>query len=646
MLVNLEKINKFYNGFHILKNVNLTIENSDRIGLVGINGCGKSTLLRLITGKELPDKIVSDEGNIAVSNGVSMGFLEQNGGLNRENSIYSEMKLAFSELLNVAEKMSNLEKFMACDESHISIKYNETAAEYSRLASFFEANEGYEIDIKIKTILTGMGFLPNLYETKISTLSGGEKTRLALAKLLLENPNLLILDEPTNHLDFKTFNWLEGYLQGYRGALLVVSHDRYFLNKLATSICEIENGKLSRYNGNYTSFVTQKEMATIRQAKEYEMQQVQISHLQEYVDKNIARASTAQSAKSRRNILDKMELIEKPVVPSKTAKLRFESDIVPPKDILTVAEIDLTVGKNDNTKLLINSLSFEIKRGDKVAVIGDNGIGKSSLLKVIQGKLPHSKGSVDWAKNVKIGYFDQENSQLNPFNTCIDELHNRFRFLTDLEIRTVLGRVRLIGENVYKTINVISGGERAKLCFAILMLERANVLILDEPTNHLDLATKEVLEEALAAFEGTIIFVSHDRYLIERIATRILDICHNGVTAYNCNFNTYIEIAKENELAELAKSAEKKLNVSEKQTKNYRTKEQRSLDAGKKLRTRELEVKIDNLQLEINELQDELTHPEVFSNYQIMSEKCLKVEELKEEMSQNMEEWLLLCEDT
>lgn len=646
MIVQLENIHKIYNGNAVLKDISLTVEDNDRIGLIGVNGCGKSTLLRILTGQELPDSVLPQEAQVAVNRNASIGFLEQNSGLDRGSTIYEEMRSAFAGLLETADKMHALEEKMALHSSHDTEEYHAVSAEYARLSTYFEANEGYLIDVKIRTVLNGMGFAPDRDGRIISTLSGGEKTRLALCKLLLQNPNLLILDEPTNHLDFKTIQWLEDYLQGYRGALLIVSHDRYFLDKLATSVAEIELGRLVRYKGNYSAFVLQKEMAVARQTKEYEAQQEEIAKLQEYWDRNHARASTAKSAHSRLMALEKMERIEKPVTGIKDAKLRFEYDIVPPKDVLTVQDAELAVGSGDGRKILAEKVSFEVKRGEKVALVGANGTGKSSLLKLIQRKIPLSKGTVEWTKNIRIGYFEQENAQLNPYNTVMDEIHNRYRSMTELEVRSALGSVRLVGENVFKQVGVISGGERAKLCFALLMLERSNVLILDEPTNHLDLATKEVLEKALDAFDGTLIFVSHDRYLLSRIATRILEISDEGVVSHPGGFESYIEEQKRQEQPERAAGEEQQRPVqSEKGQKVYRGKEQRAADAKRKLRIRELEESINAAQAQVNALEAEISRPEVCADYALMQEKCAELDALRAVMSGDTDEWLLLCEE-
>lgn len=650
MVISLENISKFYNGNQILKNIALTIEDNDRIGLIGINGCGKSTLLKIITGREEPETQPEPYiARIAITKGTTIGFLEQNSGLDRSSTIIEEMRSVFSELLKISERLRELEKLMA--ESTEQDGHNEAAAaEYAQKTAYFEANDGYLINVNITKVLNGMGFPPETYGRVISTLSGGEKTRLALAKLLLENPKLLILDEPTNHLDFTTIMWLEDYLQDYKGALLIVSHDRYFLDKLTTSTCEIERGNLKRYKGNYSAFAVQKQADVTRQLKEYEAQQEEIAKLQEFVDKNLARASTSNMAKSRIKKLEAMEIIEKPVLYEKSAKIKFEYDLTPPIDLLTVKNIDVSVGSGTDRKTLVDSLSFEVKRGEKLGIIGSNGIGKSTLLKIIQRKLSCSHGLIEWTKNVRISYFDQENAQLDLRKTVMDEVHSRYRTMSDREIRSLLGCVRLVGENVFKQVGVISGGERAKLCFAIMMLERGNVLILDEPTNHLDIDTKEALEQALCEFDGTIIFVSHDRYLLNKLATRIIEITENSVESYNGGFDDYLAVkhkkeAAEQQLIELEKQEKAKQLAEEKNVKAYRTKEQRAADAKKRNRIKELENDIAQFEREMEIIQQELADPNVCSDYQLMQEKCAALEDMKKLCSDCEEEWLTLSEE-
>ena len=652
MILSLENVSKIYNGNTVLDNVALTIEDNDRIGLVGVNGCGKSTLLRIITGAEEPEtQPEPNVARVAVTKSASIGFLAQNTGLDRSSTIIEEMTSVFSWLLKIGDELRELEKTMASPEAHSDEKrFAEISEEYARKTAIFESNDGYLINVKINKVLNGMGFGTETYDRVISTLSGGEKTRLALSKLLLENPNLLILDEPTNHLDFNTIMWLEDYLKDYKGALLIVSHDRYFLDKLTTSTCEIERGRLKRYKGNYSAFTKLKEADVIRQMKEYEAQQEEIAKLQDFIDRNLVRATTSNMAKSRIKKLEAMELIEKPVTNTKSAKIKFEYDIAPPIDVLTVKNIDVSVGSGYDRKTLVDNLSFEVKRGEKLGIIGSNGIGKSTLLKIIQHILPCSHGSVEWTKNIKISYFDQENSQLDFNKTVMEEVHSRYRTMSDLEIRSILGSVRMVGENVFKPISVISGGERAKLCFAIMMLERGNVLILDEPTNHLDIDTKEVLEKALCDYDGTIIFVSHDRYLLNRLATRILEITPDSVESFNGGFDEYMEVKRSKQLAEEkqleAQKAEKaKQEAAEKSVKAYRSKEQRSADAKKRNRIRELEKEIEKLEAEMQALQEEMASPEVCQDYQLMQEKCAEFEQKKLLSAEYSDEWLVLSEE-
>ncbi len=644
----MENISKIYNGKTVLDNVSLTVEDNDRIGLVGINGCGKSTLLRIITGKEEYES--QPEPNVprlAITKSSTIGYLEQNSGLDRSSTVMDEMLSVFSELLRVQDDLKGLAEEMARPEIHKNeTHFQQISAEYDRKTAYFESNGGYLISVKIKTVLNGMGFPPETYDRIISTLSGGEKTRLAMAKLLLESPRLLILDEPTNHLDFDTIMWLEDYLMDYKGALLIVSHDRYFLDRLCTSVCEIERTHLHRWKGNYTKFTELKAADTERRLKEYEAQQQEIAKLQDFVDRNIVRATTSAMAKSRVKKLEAMEIIEKPITYEKKAKIRFEYDYEPPEEVLSVKNIDICAGG----KALADNISFDVRRGEKIGIVGANGIGKSTLLKILLKKMPVSHGSVEWNKNVKISYFDQENSQLDFNKTVIDEIHDRRRGMTEQQVRSLLGLVKLTGENVFKQVGVISGGERAKLCFAVMMLERGNVLILDEPTNHLDLDAKEVLEDALADFEGTVILVSHDRYLLSRICGRIFEITPGKMEEFDGGLEGYLAGKRarlEEQQAQLA--AQKQENqiraAEEKKASAYRSKEQRARDAKRRARIKELERLIEDLEAKMAQVQQEMISPEVTGDYVLMNEKCAEFESLKQQSSDYSDEWLELCEE-
>ena len=644
MLLNVEHLYKYFNGQALLKDINFTVEDREAVGLIGINGCGKSTLLNIITGSEGYDKTPEGLGSVNIAGKASIGFLRQNSGLNSELTIGEEMKNAFAPLLETLDKMKVLEKKMA-DGGDI----DDISHEYAELSSYFEARDGYRIDVKIKQVLNGMGFGSTPTDRVISTLSGGEKTRLALAKLLLEEPNLLILDEPTNHLDFETLMWLEDYLKGYKGAIIIVSHDRYFLNKVCTRICEIEQGRLTSYRGDYSSYLVQKKMNSERQLKEYEAQQKEIAKLEDYVAKNLVRASTSKMAKSRQHMLDRIERIDKPLMYSKPPKIKLEYDIEPTKDIVRVVDCPLVVGEGADKKELIKSLTMNVRRGEHVAIIGANGIGKTSILKLIQGIIPHEGGNISWGGNVKISYFEQEHAILDPRKTVLEEIMDRYPRLSEQQARSVLGAVLLTGENVFKPISVLSGGERAKLCFAIMALNRGNVLVLDEPTNHLDLSTKEVLEDALAEFSGTIILVSHDRYLLNKVASRIIEVKHNEVNSYEGNFDAYSEAVnaarqlKAQSEAEIKRAEEEKA-YKENKAKQYRSKEQRAADAQKRNRIRELEKEIEDTEVLIFELENAISDPEIASDYSKMSEKCKELEKAKTALDQKMDEWAELSD--
>lgn len=641
MLASLININKFYNGNQVLKNISLTIDESDKIGLVGNNGCGKSTLLKILTGSVEPDRFTEKDGIISLAAKTTIGYLEQMGGLDSENTVMEEMNKVFAPIHNAIDRLREI-------ELEIEMGDNSSADEYQQLSSWIEANDGYNTDVKIRTILNGMGFSEAELDRKVSGFSGGEKTRLCISRLLLEEPNLLILDEPTNHLDFKTIMWLEDYLRTYRGAVLIVSHDRYFLDRLCTSICEIERGTLKRYRGNYSAFVRQREENDARQEKEYELQQKEIAKMEDYVARNLVRASTTKMAQSRRKQLEKTELIEKPVHDTKHAKIHFTYAMEPPLDVLKVKDIDISVGEGAARKTLVDTVSFEVRRGEKIGIIGDNGIGKSTLLKIIQEQLPH-KGKVHWNSNIKISYFEQESTNLNRELTVMEELHSRYPSLSDLEVRSLLAQVRLVGENVFKETGVISGGERAKLCFAIMMQEHGNVLILDEPTNHLDLSSKEAIEDALKEYTGTVIFVSHDRYLLSKIADRLIELTDGSYREHNYGFEKYLDVlraeqAEQKRIADAEKFAKAAEAAKEKQARVYRNKQQRSADAARKNEMRRLEKEIDEFQAQIDALTEEISKEEVYTDYELMNSKCAEIDALKQKIDENFEKLIELDE--
>ncbi len=637
MLLQLTDVNKIYNGTPLLKHISLTIEDRDRIGLIGVNGCGKSTLLKLITERILPDHMQEGDGEITRSSHTTIGYLEQMGGLEKEQTVWHEMHNVFQPLLDAQARMRELETKLASG--------SETAAEeYHRLQTYFEGNDGYQIDVKIKMVLNGMGFGADTYDRLISSFSGGEKTRLAIAKLLLEEPTLLILDEPTNHLDFKTVMWLEDYLKDYKGALLLVSHDRYFLNRLCTSICEIEHGVLTRYKGDYSAYTVQKEAAVARQMKEYELQQKEIAKLEDYIARNQTRASTAKSAQSRIKQLEKIERIEKPITYQKQARVQFTYDVEPPQQVLQVQDSAIAVGSGTERKVLAEPVTFEVRRGEKWGIIGENGVGKSTLLKILQGQLPHT-GKIRWAAQTKISYFEQESTNLHPAKTVMQEIHDRVPTWLDYDVRSLLGKVRITGEEVYKQVGVLSGGERAKVCFAVMMLDKANILILDEPTNHLDIAMKEVIEDAMKTFTGTILFVSHDRYLLDQVADHILEITPDGVKTYKGGFQSWLDATKKEEAAANAAVQTAAAEQKKEEKPTYRSKEQRAKAAQQRSRMRQLEQQSEEMQAELDALNEEITKEEVYSDFNLMQEKCKRMETLRTELDAALEEMILLEEE-
>lgn len=627
MISELKNVCVSFGANEILTDINFKIEDKDRIGLIGANGAGKSTLLNVIT-KNL--EITSGE---LITTSKRIGYLKQSAELVSNLTVKEIFESVFSELLSVEKELKKLYSEISLYEEN-SAEYKALFSKYAQLQTRFEQQDGYNINVKINTVKTGMGFSDIDDNRLVSSLSGGEKTRLSLASLLLSEPDLLILDEPTNHLDFKTLSWLEDYLSSYKGAVLMVSHDRYFLDKCVNEIAEIYKGKLSRYKGNYSKYVILKAEKIANMEKEYEKQQNEIASLKEYIAKNKVRASTAKSAKSRENTLEKMEILEKPSDYLKSIKLNFEYKNEPVNDVLDVKNLCVKI----EDKILKENINLHVLRGEKIAIVGENGIGKSTFLKAILGFSKDSTGEVNWGGNVKKAYFEQESSLLHNEKTVLSEIHDRYPNMYEGEIRSLLGKVLITGENIYKNVGVLSGGEKAKLKFTIMSLEKGNVLILDEPTNHLDLGAKEVLDKALFDYTGTIIMVSHDRYLLNKVPTKIIEITKDDMIFYDGNYDYYLEKKKDFQ----PQKQEAKAESSEKQTREnayFRSKEDRKKEAKRKNDIKNLEKAIEEKENLCKELQKEIADPIFSSDFEVLTEKCNQLEETKNELNSLYEKW-------
>ena len=538
IILQANKIERSFAGEVLFDNISLQVDERDRIALVGKNGAGKSTLLKILVGEEEPTS-----GEINKKRDFSLSYLAQDSRFESSNTIYDEMLHVFDDLRKTERTLRQMELDMG---EKTGADLEKLMQDYDRLSEEFRQAGGFTYEADIRAILNGFKFDESMWQMKIEELSGGQNTRLALAKMLLEKPNLLVLDEPTNHLDIETIAWLENYLVNYSGALLIVSHDRYFLDKVATITLDLTKHSLDRYVGNYSSFVEQKEQKLLTEAKNYEKQQKEIAALEDFVNRNLVRASTTKRAQSRRKQLEKMERLDKPEAGTKSAHMTFHSDKTSGNVVLTVEEA--AVGYDD--QVLSEPINLDIRKMNAVAIVGPNGIGKSTLIKSIVGQIPFIKGEARFGANVEVGYYDQTQSKLTPHNSVLDELWNDFKLTPEVEIRNRLGAFLFSGDDVKKTVGMLSGGERARLLLAKLSMENNNFLILDEPTNHLDIDSKEVLENALIDFDGTLLFVSHDRYFINRVATQVLELSEEGSTLYLGDYDYYLE--KKAELEALA----------------------------------------------------------------------------------------------
>ena len=627
IILQANKIERSFAGELLFDNINLQVDERDRIALVGRNGAGKSTLLKILVGEEEPTR-----GEINKKKDISLSYLAQDSRFESENTIYDEM-------LHVFDDLRCTEKQLRQMELEMGEKYGEDLdklmADYDRLSENFRQDGGFTYEADIRAILNGFKFDESMWQMKIAELSGGQNTRLALAKMLLEKPNLLVLDEPTNHLDIETIAWLENYLVNYSGALIIVSHDRYFLDKVATITLDLTKHSLDRYVGNYSRFVELKEQKLATEAKNYEKQQKEIAALEDFVNRNLVRASTTKRAQSRRKQLEKMERLDKPEAGKKSANITFQSEKTSGNVVLTVE--NAAIGYDG--EILSEPINLDLRKMNAVAIVGPNGIGKSTFIKSIVDQIPFIKGEKRFGANVEVGYYDQTQSKLTPNNTVLDELWNDFKLTPEVEIRNRLGAFLFTGDDVKKSVGMLSGGEKARLLLAKLSMENNNFLILDEPTNHLDIDSKEVLENALIDFDGTLLFVSHDRYFINRVATHVLELSENGSTLYLGDYDYYVEKKAEVETSQLDELSTSNQEKEASPVNDYRAQKENQKEVRKLMR------QIESLEAEIEELE---AQSQAISEQMLETNDAEKLMELQAELdkiSHRQEEAMLEWEE-
>ena len=627
IILQANKIERSFAGEVLFDNINLQVDERDRIALVGKNGAGKSTLLKILVGEEEPTS-----GEINKKKDISLSYLAQDSRFESENTIYDEMLCVFDDLRRTESQLRQMELEMG-EKSGEAL--DKLMSDYDRLSENFRQAGGFTYEADIRAILNGFKFDESMWQMKISELSGGQNTRLALAKMLLEKPNLLVLDEPTNHLDIETIAWLENYLVNYSGALIIVSHDRYFLNKVATITLDLTKHSLDRYVGNYSRFVELKEQKLATEAKNYEKQQKEIAALEDFVNRNLVRASTTKRAQSRRKQLEKMERLDKPEAGKKSANMTFQSEKTSGNIVLTVE--NAAIGYDG--EILSEPINLDLRKMNAVAIVGPNGIGKSTFIKSIVEQIPFIKGEKRFGANVEVGYYDQTQSKLTPSNTVLDELWNDFKLTPEVEIRNRLGAFLFSGDDVKKSVGMLSGGEKARLLLAKLSMENNNFLILDEPTNHLDIDSKEVLENALIDFDGTLLFVSHDRYFINRVATHVLELSENGSTLYLGDYDYYVD-----------KKAEMEVSLTEEASTNNQANEVSSVNDYQAQKESQKEVRklmrqIESLEAEIEELESQ---SQAISEQMLETNDAEKLMELQAELdkiSHRQEEAMLEWEE-
>lgn len=640
ILLQTQQVARHFGADVLFENIQLEIQDTSRIALVGRNGAGKTTLLKMIVGLEDPDA-----GKIAKGKAVTVGYLAQHTGLDSDKTIWDEMLTVFEPVLQMEKRMHLLEEKLGEPELlENSEAYQKVLDDYDQLQHDFSSANGFGFEAEIRSVLHGFRFFEQDYTKSITQLSGGQKTRLALARLLLEKRDLLVLDEPTNHLDIATLNWLEDYLQTYKGALLIVSHDRYFLDKVVNEVYELSRQKMTHYKGNYTKYLDQKAANLEREWKEFEKQQTEIAKLEDFVARNLVRATTTKRAQSRRKQLEKMDRLDKPKGDEKSARFKFQPAKESGNVVLTVN--DAAVGYDN--KIISAPIQLDIRKLDAVALVGPNGIGKSTLLKSLVDDIPLIQGEKRFGANVEVGYYDQEQANLNSTKTVLAELWDAHPLTPEKDIRSILGSFLFSGEDVEKSVTSLSGGEKARLALAKLSMEKDNFLILDEPTNHLDIDSKEVLEDALIEFPGTLLFVSHDRYFINRIATTVVELSETGSKLYLGDYDYYLEkkaeeeelrlLAEEEQLKNTSQAAPAELNAGTK--KHYQIgKEEQKLIRQLTRRIEALETEMAELESTIQDLENQLTLPEVFGNHVKVQEINQILQELKVKNETSMNEW-------
>lgn len=637
ILLQVQQVARYFGADTLFENVSLDVSDNSRIALVGRNGVGKSTLLKMIIGNESPDA-----GQITKKKGLTIGYLAQNTGLESDKTIYAEMLSVFERLQIMEKNLHEMEaKIADPGADHSSSAYSQLLNQYDQLLHDFEEQNGYGYEAEVRSVLHGFHFEQEDYDRKISSLSGGQKTRLALAKLLLEQRDLLILDEPTNHLDIDTLTWLEGYVQNYKGALLIVSHDRYFLDRIVNEVYEISHHHSSYYKGNYSAYIDQKAERLRQDWKNYEKQQAEISKLEDFVNKNLVRASTTKRAQSRRKQLEKMERLERPEGDEKGPHFKFTADSQSGNIVLTIK--DAAIGYDG--RIISSPINIDLRKNQVMAIVGPNGIGKSTLLKSVLGQIPFVKGSSEFGTNVKVGYYDQEQHNLHDKKTVLNELWDDHPTTPEKDIRSILGSFLFIGDDVSKVVHNLSGGEKARLLLTKLAMKHDNFLILDEPTNHLDIDSKEVLENAVMDFNGTVLFVSHDRYFINKVATCVLEIAPQGSTLYLGDYDYYLEKkAEQEEIAAAKSTAETPIENSPKEVStgkvNYQQgKERQKQERRLKRSVEEFEQLVEKLDAQKNDLENQMSSPENYNDLEKMGELQAKLQEISKKLAEAEENW-------